>query len=241
MIDPSIKAEKSAVCGRNHDGNVEGMMIKHMTLSSASKKCLIALRSLGIPDKIMSAITITCKQCQLQLRSEDGFIDRLQKSTGVRQCRVLSPLLFAMITDWDPKQTIMNKNIDRVVLSLSDGVANEGHGDLDSRDSEMPSDCSALVYGGTSYREQATKPSYDLLTAVRTRMNHWLGHILRMPADRLVRRAVLALGQRSGPPYRPGSLLMDTPLPLHELVLRNADRRGWPRDSRSLSSLLESP
>ena len=66
---------------------------------------------------------------------------------------------------------------------------------------------------GRSYRDEATKPSYDLLTAVRTRRHHWLGHILRMSADRLVRRAVLALGQRAGPPYLPGSLLMDTPSP----------------------------
>ena len=43
---------------------------------------------------------------------------------------------------------------------------------------------------GRSYREEATKPSYDLPTPVRTRRHHWLGHILRMPADRLVRRAV---------------------------------------------------
>ena len=85
---------------------------------------------------------------------------------------------------------------------------------------------------GRSYRDEATKPSYDLLTAVRTRRHHWLGHILRMPADRLVRRAVLALGQRAGPPYQPGSLLM---------VQRAADRRGWARDGRSLSSLQESP
>ena len=47
------------------------------------------------------------------------------------------------------------------------------------------------------------------------RRHHWLGHILRMPADRLVRRAVLALGQRAGPPYQPDSLLMDTHLPLN--------------------------
>ena len=79
---------------------------------------------------------------------------------------------------------------------------------------------------GRSYQEEATTPSYDLMTAVRTRMHHWLGHILRMPADRLVRRAVLALRQRDGPPYQPGSILMDTPLPLTELLQRAADRRG---------------
>ena len=48
---------------------------------------------------------------------------------------------------------------------------------------------------GCSYCEVATNPSYDLLTAVRTRRHQCLGHTLRMPADRLVRRAVLAMGQ----------------------------------------------
>ena len=94
---------------------------------------------------------------------------------------------------------------------------------------------------GRSYQEEATTPSYDLLTAVPTRRHHWLGHILRMPAGRLVGRAVLALGQRDGPPYQPGSILMDTPLPLTELLQRAADRRGWARDGRSLSSPQESP
>ena len=51
----------------------------------------------------------------------------------------------------------------------------------------------ATLNGCNSYSRQATKPSYGLLTAVRTRRHHWLGHnILRLPADRLVRRAVLA-------------------------------------------------
>ena len=94
---------------------------------------------------------------------------------------------------------------------------------------------------GRSYREEATKPSYDLLTAVRTRGHQWLAHILRMPVDCLARHAVLALSQRAGPPYQPGRLLMVTPFPLDELVLRAADRRGWARYTRSFSSLQESP
>ena len=61
--------------------------------------------------------------------------------------------------------------------------------------------------------------SFDLLTAVRTRRHQWMGHILLMPADHLERHAVLALGQRAGPPYQPCSLLMDTPLPLNKLVI----------------------
>ena len=48
---------------------------------------------------------------------------------------------------------------------------------------------------------------------------------------------VAGLGQRAGPPCQPASLLTDTPHPIHELVLRAADRRGWARDGRSLSSL----
>ena len=67
----------------------------------------------------------------------------------------------------------------------------------------------------------------------------WLGHILRMPAIRLVRCAVLALGQRAGPPYQPRILLMDMPLPLNELVLLAADRQRWARDNQSLSSHQE--
>ena len=94
---------------------------------------------------------------------------------------------------------------------------------------------------GRSYRDEATTPSYDLLKAVRTRRHQWLGHILRMPSDRLLRREVLALGQQTGPPYQPGSLLRDTPLPLPELIMQAVDRRGWARDSRSLSCLQESP
>ena len=93
------------------------------------------------------------------------------------------------------------------------------------------------------HREVVSGGSHQafLRPAVRTRRHHWLGHILRMPADRLVRHAVLALGQRDVPPYQPGSILMDTPLRLTELLQRAADRRGWARDGRSLSSLQESP
>ena len=75
---------------------------------------------------------------------------------------------------------------------------------------------------GRSYRDEATKPSYDLLTAVRTRRHHWLGHILRMPADRLVRRAVLALGQRAGPPtYRAACFFSNRSVKQREYILTN--------------------
>ncbi len=48
-----------------------------------------------------------------------------------------------------------------------------------------------------------------------------------MAADAcLVRRAVLPLGQQTGPPYQPGSLLMDTPLPLTSHASRRPPRMG---------------
>ena len=84
---------------------------------------------------------------------------------------------------------------------------------------------------GRSYRDEGTKPSYDLLKAVRTRRHHWPGHILRMPAG-LVHREVLTLGQRAGPQYQSGSLLIDTPLPPPRIspASRRPPRMGmrWP-------------
>ena len=93
---------------------------------------------------------------------------------------------------------------------------------------------------GRPYRDEATHPSYDLLAAIRLRRHRWLGHILRMPPERLLHRAVRALGQRGGPPYQPGSLLMDATLPMDQLSLRATDRTLWARDGRSLPPLQES-
>ena len=94
---------------------------------------------------------------------------------------------------------------------------------------------------GRPYRDEATHPSYDLLAAIRLRRHRWLGHILRMPPERLLHRAVRALGQRGGPPYQPGSLLMDATLPMDQLSLRATDRTLWARDGRSLPPIQESP
>ena len=91
---------------------------------------------------------------------------------------------------------------------------------------------------GRSYREEATRPSYDLPAAVRRRKQQWLGHILRMPPDRLVRCAVLAMGRRQGPPYQPGSLLMDATLPLDQLAL-HPPTTGKPLGSATLSTTLD--
>ena len=74
---------------------------------------------------------------------------------------------------------------------------------------------------GRSYRE-ATKPSYNLLTNGCADVEAPVAG--PYPADACrPPSAVLALGQRAGPPYQPDSLLMDTPFPLDELVLRAAE------------------
>ena len=49
------------------------------------------------------------------------------------------------------------------------------------------------VMTGEHYRETATAPAYDLVLAERRRRLRYLGHVLRMPADRMVRCALIAL------------------------------------------------
>ena len=46
---------------------------------------------------------------------------------------------------------------------------------------------------GEHYRETATAPAYDLVLAVRRRRLRYLGHVLRMPSDRMVRCALMTL------------------------------------------------
>ena len=48
------------------------------------------------------------------------------------------------------------------------------------------------VMTGEHYRETATAPAYDLVLAVRRRRLRYLGHVLHMPADRMVRCALMA-------------------------------------------------
>ena len=57
-------------------------------------------------------------------------------------------------------------------------------------------------------RETATAPAYDLVLAVRRRRLRYLGHVLRMPADRMVRCALMALVSDSVM-YPTGSLFSD--------------------------------
>ena len=54
----------------------------------------------------------------------------------------------------------------------------------------------------------ATAPEYDLIRAIRQRRLRYLGHILRMPESRVVRRTLVALA-KGGTVYPKGSLFMD--------------------------------
>ena len=79
---------------------------------------------------------------------------------------------------------------------------------------------------GRSYREEALSPTFDLTAAVRSRRMRWLGHILRMPEDRLLHQTVRELAA-DGPPYQAGCLLMDCRASFEDLVEQAADRATW--------------
>ena len=50
-----------------------------------------------------------------------------------------------------------------------------------------------LIMTGDDHRVTATAPAYDLVLAVRRRRLCYIGHVLRMPADRMVRFALMPL------------------------------------------------
>jgi len=79
---------------------------------------------------------------------------------------------------------------------------------------------------GCSYRDEAVSPSYNLVAAVRRRRMRWLGHILRMPDERLLPQTIRGIAS-DGPPYPTGSILMDCRADLAELQAMAVDRAAW--------------
>ena len=79
-----------------------------------------------------------------------------------------------------------------------------------------------------SYRETAVNPDLHLVLAIRQRRLRYLGHILRLPPERLLRKALFAyvMGGDSVPD---GSLVMDCPhnLSLEDLATIAMDRKQW--------------
>ena len=80
------------------------------------------------------------------------------------------------------------------------------------------------VITGESYRDTATSPIVDLLLQIRRRRMRYLGHLLRMPPERLVRKTLLAYidGGRHVPE---GSLLMDCMNEPFDTIIESAANR----------------
>ena len=64
------------------------------------------------------------------------------------------------------------------------------------------------VVTGEEYRVTAVSPAYNLLLSVRQRRLRYLGHLLRLPHDSVVRRTLLAMAG-GGNRYPEGSLFTD--------------------------------
>ena len=88
---------------------------------------------------------------------------------------------------------------------------------------------------GEHYRETATTPAHDLVLAVRRRRLRYLGHVLRMPADRMVRCALMALVIDASH-YPTGSLFSDCQgIALTQRVAMALSRSLWRAKVASLS------
>ena len=81
------------------------------------------------------------------------------------------------------------------------------------------------IITGQDYRVTATAPEYALLRAIHQRRLRYLGHILRMPESRVVRRALVALA-KGGTVYPKGSLFMDCQAMEMDKLVALAQRRG---------------
>ena len=82
------------------------------------------------------------------------------------------------------------------------------------------------IITGKTIREEATEATrtYDLVASIRATRLRWLGQILRMGEDRLVKKAVRTLHMDG----RVGDILMDAPKATwRELCLMAADEKGW--------------
>ena len=90
------------------------------------------------------------------------------------------------------------------------------------------------VINGEDYRTTATVHVYNLVLAVRPRRLRYLGHVLRLPADSIVRRSVLAL-VKGGAHYPEGSLFSDCEAGLPQLEALSLDRSAWRDNVSSLT------
>ena len=81
-----------------------------------------------------------------------------------------------------------------------------------------------------SIHEEAREPSFRIMDHILKRRRAYLGHILRMPPDRMVRRFLLELNPDSAP-FIPGSLLDDTNYTtVAEMIEAASHRDSWSED-----------
>ena len=86
--------------------------------------------------------------------------------------------------------------------------------------------CLSRLTGKSAHQEaSAHTRTYDLVRSIRKCRSKWLGHILRMQQDRMVRRAAIAQFHRGNP----GNLFMDIPanMQLDEIIAAAEDRDTW--------------
>ena len=79
---------------------------------------------------------------------------------------------------------------------------------------------------GEDYRTTATVPVYNLVLAVRKRRLRYLGHVLHLPAESIVRCSLLGL-VKGGAHYPEGSLFRDCEASLPQLEAQSLDRSAW--------------
>ena len=85
------------------------------------------------------------------------------------------------------------------------------------------------VITGEEYRDTAISPAYNLLLAVRQRRLRYLGHLLRLSRDSVVRRTLIAMTDGDNPNrYPEGSIFMDCQgLELKDLDTLAVNRTAW--------------
>ena len=92
------------------------------------------------------------------------------------------------------------------------------------------------VITGKSQHDEASKETrtFDLVSWIRARRLQWLGHILRMDDDRLVKKAVELMYTKP----QKGDLLMDAPATSSwdELCKRAESRDAWRQRVRGIRS-----
>jgi len=80
------------------------------------------------------------------------------------------------------------------------------------------------IITGRSQRQERVKPTWNIIKTILMRRLKWLGHILRLDDDRMLKQAVLSMKR----PYPKGSIMMSAPPhdSIQELIVLAGDH-GW--------------